>query len=293
MEQQHAIERFVAVATEHPDLRWYAIVDSAQDPSLPDVLKAPAQCLLGAARDTPQARKSPHLVKMGMPAVHDPAWRWVAYHASQRPCATVVASPLAFEALFDALAAATEITLPDASEMVLAYWDPAILGTLIGQKDDLTLHVPGPVLSAGQRLFFANRLARWWYWDRAQRLHEIDLENCRPGESGEQAAPFRLSQAQIDDLVEASMPDHVLYFVELNQAHLLYGLGHIERYDFVSKALIEARTLGLEAMRDLVNYVCVALIYKDRLQTDPDIIAILAEVHSRRLSFDDAMQRFP
>ena len=284
-------ERISAQDSAHDSaLHWYVIADSAQDPALPAVLDRPSRCLFDAAPGTPLAEQSPHLVSMASPADGDPAWQWIARRGPRCPCVTVIASALAFDALFDRLAACAEIRLPDGDDMFFAYWDPAILGTLVGQEDDPTLHVPGPVLRTEQRAYFAGAIDRWWYWDRAGALHEIRF--MAAGESV-QAAPFQLNQRQVDDLVEASMPDHVLYFVELNQPHLFYGFSSMERYGFVCRLLVEARRIGLESMRDLVNYVCVALIYKERIGSDPEIAAILADVSAGTLSFDQAMQRFP
>lgn len=174
--------------------------------------------------------------------------------------------------------------------MFFAYWDPAILGTLFGQEDDLTLHVPGPVLSIEQQRYFANVLHGWWYWDRKGELHEIELV---PPEGETARAPFQLNQAQVDLLVEASVPDHLVYFIELNQAHLFQKMSASERYEFVRTALYSARLLGLHEMRDLVNFVCVMLIYKEQAVEESAVADILDKVRRKEISFDEAMQLFP
>lgn len=45
-------------------------------------------------------------------------------------------------------------------------------------------------------------------------------------------------------------------------------------------------------MRDLVNYVCIELIYKKSFQNDVRIQKILSKVKTREFSLDDAIARF-
>lgn len=45
--------------------------------------------------------------------------------------------------------------------------------------------------------------------------------------------PLQLTQYQVDDLVEASVPDHVLYYVELNQPQLINDIAPANRYGLV------------------------------------------------------------
>jgi hypothetical protein len=49
-----------------------------------------------------------------------------------------------------------------------------------------------------------------------------------------------LTQQQVDDLVEASVPDHVLYYLELNQAFLIGDVPSGQRYEMVLRALAKA-----------------------------------------------------
>lgn len=286
-----------AVAQAQPDWRWYAIADSAQNKALPAALLEPGaqvRSLLGAVQGTPLAEKSPHLASLPAPSAHrlqGGAWQAIAQLATRQPCVTILASLLPFEALYAQLRQFAEIRLPDDEDMFFAFWDPAILGTLLGQADDATLHVPGPVFDAAQRAMLCGGLAGWWYWDRDGAMHAVDI--AAPAPPVRLAAPLKLSQEQVDALVEASVPDHVLFYVDLNQPQLLADLPPRARYGYVKRALDGARELGLVTMMDLVNYVCATLIHGNRWRQDPAIAALLARVRGGTLAFSDAMKQLP
>lgn len=288
------IASLAQVADAHPDWRWYCIADSAQNPDLPEALvpgSGQARSLLGATPGSPLAEKSPHLVSLNSPASGGAPWKWIAQRAPRQPCATIVASALGFEPLFAQLQQFAEIRLPDDYDMFFAFWDPAVLGTLIGQPDDDTLHVKGPVFDAGQRRLLFGGLEGWWYWDRMGAMHAIAIDEASP--PVRLSAPLALSQDQVDELVEASVPDHVLYFVDLNQPHLLHDIPKRERYAYVKNALAGARDIGLKSMKDMVNYVCMTLIYGARWNTDGTIRQLLARVKSGELRFDGALELLP
>jgi hypothetical protein len=197
---------------------------------------------------------------------------------------------MCFDALFTQLAECAEVVLPDGDAMFLGFWDPAILGTLVGQAEDSTLHVKGPVLTSEQRPMLTRGLAAWWYWDRAGGLHSIAVDQVG---NEWRTGPIQLAQWQVDDLVEASVPDHVLYYLELNQPLLIADIPSTHRYDIVSHALRKARGIGLRTMGDLVNFVCVELIYKERTQEDGAILNILDQVQKGQLTFREALEQLP
>ena len=294
MEKYQHIDALVKVASNHPQWNWYAIADSAQNSDLPGALTAAGgevKCLLGATQGSPLAENSPHLVALPSPARGGGPWEWIARMGVRKPCVTVVASQLGFDTLFAQLKQFTEIRLPDDTEMFFAFWDPAILGTLIGQKDDSTLFVKGPVLDDEQRALLYGGVSGWWYWDRASAMHTVSIEVEMP--TVRLSKPLKLRQHQVDELVEASMPDHVLYYVDLNQPHLLRDIPPEARYGYVMRALSGAREIGLETMKDLVNYVSVSLIYGTRWNQDSVIAGVLARVKARQIRFSEAMELLP
>ncbi|MEW6372679.1 MAG: DUF4123 domain-containing protein [Pseudomonadota bacterium] len=286
-------EVFQNMAREDPSLKWYAIVDNAQCEKLPDLLGAgPRQirCLLDAPLDSPLAQLCPHLVELCSPDNVDSGWVWIRLHGASTPCVSIIATCKTFDTLFTQLANCTQISLPDGDTMFFAFWDSAVLGTLMGQADDQTLHVPGPVLDRGQQTMLADGIAKWWYWDRNGGIHSFAV---RSSPDLAAAHSLELDQQQVDDLVEASVPDHLLYYLSLNQSALINDFSPSERYHIVRGALAKARDIGLVSMRDLVNYVCVELIYKERLSEDRYIADLLAKVKASQLSFHDALELLP
>lgn len=287
------IAPFRKVAQKNPALHWYAIADSAQHKNLPSVLLkngAQVKCLLGSPQGSPVARHSPHLISLQSPLQPSDVWSWICLNAKKSPCLSIVAARISFDTLFRQLATCTEVRLPDGDTMFFAFWDPAILGTMMGQADDNTLHVKGPVLNPIQRAMFTSMMALWCYWDRDGGAHSIAIESeC----SSSKAEILSLSQEQVDGLVEASVPDHILYYIQLNHPDLIAAVPSHQRYERVRSALNSSRTLGLYLMMDLVNYVCIELIYNDRMHSDSSIVELLRRVREKEISFVGSLHLFP
>lgn len=288
------VQTFIEVAVHNPQWNWYAIADSAQHRDLPGALvrhsSGLTRCLFDAPPGSPLAANSPHLVQLERPAEEASAWKWIERNADGKPCVTVIASEAGFDTLFGHLQQFTEVLLPDGDDLFFAFWDPAILGTLVGQSDDPTLYLRGPVLNAAQHATFLHPVVGWWYWDRDGNMRTVKTTGTQTGRSD---TPFQLAQDQVDALVEASVPDHVLSHIELNQSQLLRDIEPAQRYGLVRKHLLNARQIKLETMGDLVNYVCAALIYQDSFQTNPEITALLERVKQGELPFTQALEQMP
>jgi Domain of unknown function (DUF4123) len=283
-------------------VHWYALVDAAQDKQLPSALAAESQCvcLTGASWNSPLGDVSPWLVALPQPIGGGKAWHGLDRQRLYPPdasCATVIASPLELKALGAHFSAWMEVTLPEGDGMVLALWDPIILGTLVGQASDQSLHVPGPVWLPHQRQAFLAPIQGWWYWDRNGGLQSIVVpspQDAKPQTAvAEASPPISLTQQQVDDLVEASVPDMVLYHVRTNQPLLLEPLPAPEHYQHVRAQVAQARALGIEWMVDLVNFTCAALIYGERMQSDASIKALLNRLKAREIKLDEALDAFP
>ncbi|MFC5479898.1 DUF4123 domain-containing protein [Massilia suwonensis] len=287
------IVSFQKLASQVSSYKWYVIADSAQECTLPNALVQPgnnARSLFEAAPGTKLAEHTPHLVEMCSPMEYSKTWQWISLNAKRKPSVIVVASLLSFEEIFERLAIVKNVILPDGSDMFLSYWDPAILGTLVGNSDDLTLHVKGPVLNKTQRATLIFNSSVWWYWNRAGELQMIASEDSY---SPSFICPFILDQQQVDDLVEASVPDHILCHIELKNFHIIEKVRCDQRYSLVRKALGDARSIGLGSMRDILNYCCIALIYRERMREDPEIRYLINSVKQGRITFYEAMQDFP
>jgi hypothetical protein len=284
------IDEMKALAEQNKQLNWYAVADGAQRPALPGALNRnvnETRSLFGASIGSPLAKYSPHLVKLNSPLTQDVSWRWIRCNAGAKPCLTIIASLKSFNELFWLLANHLEVILPDGQEMYLAFWDPAILGTLIGQSDDETLYIKGPVLNRSQRAILTAGMCKWWYWDRNGKMHVIVGE---PLDEEPSIVPLVLTQGQVDDLVEASVPDHIRYYIELNQPLLFETVPQVQRYNFVRESLSSARNIGLTSMGDLVNYVCLRLIYQERLYHDQILVCLLEKVRNQEQTFQEVLQ---
>jgi hypothetical protein len=287
-----------AWAADHPETpaELYALIDAGLDKNVWKRLSQKSQqtqSLLSTKGGAADAF-SPHLAALG--SATEPSPELKAVLALRHPTAayTLVCSNLPFEELHAHFSRFVEIKLAGGIEMLLAFWDPAILGTLLGQASDDSLHVPGPVLSAEQRATLLSPVVAWWYCDRESRWHRVDCASAAKHPSEPVLLPFTLTQSQEDMLVEASVPDQVLYHLELNQPNLFEDTQtHEKRYGFVKIVLGSARKLGLNGMRDLVNFTALCLIYRRRMQTDPAILRLLDQVQRKSLTLDEAMPLMP
>jgi hypothetical protein len=277
-----------------PALQLFALIDAGQDKKTWQRLSEHSTQSLPLldTKDTAADAFSPHLLALG--AATTPAPSLQAALAARHPTAayTLLCSMLPTSELHAHLIRFADVKLAGNMEMLLAFWDPAILGTLVGQAGDDSLHVPGPVLSPAQRQALLSALTAWWYCDRESRWHQIDSAPA----SGQalELRPFTLSQEQEDMLVEASVPDQVLYHLELNQPNLFEDAQtHAKRYGFVKIVLGSARQLGLSGMRDLVNYTALCMIYRRRMQTDMQILSLLDLVQKKAMTLDEALPLMP
>ena len=283
-------------AADRPEAKFqlFALVDAGQDKktwqrfhnlcgqTLP-ILKA-----TGGAAD----QFSPHLVALESAVVASSNLQAVLASRHSTTAYTLLCSELSLSELHKHLSCFLEVKLPGNLEMLLAFWDPAILGTLVGQTSDDSLHLPSPVLDSTQLLAFLSPMTAWWYCDRESRWHQVVVPLAAHATSA--AESFSLSQAQEDMLVEASVPDQVLHHLELNQPHLFEeSQTHAARYAFIKIVHGSARKLGLNGMRDLVNFAALCLIYCRRMQTDPKILSLLDNVQHKRITLDEALPLRP
>jgi hypothetical protein len=286
-------EIFEEVARGNGLLHWYAIADSAQQKALPFAIQQPGfqtRCLFDSRQRSPVAAQTPHLVEIGSPLNNNVAWRWISNQKRVEACITVIAAQVDFKLLWEHLSACKECTLPDGDEIFLAFWDPAVLGSLIGQPDDHSLHVKGPVLHHAQKNAIFRNLKNWWYWDRVGTMHSIDVSEDN---ATSEVFPIRLSQDQVDDLVEVSVPDHILYYIESNQPSIIGDLLPSHRYEFIVQSLAKGREIELSSMRDLVNFVCLELVYRERICHDKIAMNAFEKLFRRELAFQDFIHQLP
>lgn len=285
------LDKFIGIAQKNLGMKWFAIADGAQHRSLPRALMTPGKnvkCLFDVATDSPLANYSPYFLELPSPSCDSESWRWITRNAALKPCLTVLASKADFHEIFLGLFNFLDTLLPSGDVMVLAFWDPAILGALVGQSDDKTLHVPGPILTPQQCARLCSNLSHWWYWGRFGALHEIEI-SLRDSE----LKFLELDQFQVDALVEASLPDQIIYHLERTHPLLICNDSPEFRYENVKGAVLLARTYGLRTMRDLIDFVCLKLNYADQIESDPTIASVLMRVRNKEWSLREAMQNLP
>ncbi|MEW6762119.1 MAG: DUF4123 domain-containing protein [Pseudomonadota bacterium] len=291
------IQAFSECARKDRKMNWYAIADCAQHPALPDALishNERMRCLFNSASGSPVAKFSPCLIELSMPTEDGAkAWDWIRRNARAKPCISILASKENFNEVFSSLATCIDVILPDGENMYLAFWDPAILGTIMGQESDLTLHVKGPALQPYQRASICAHISHWWYWDRSGVMHSVAVEQYAALCGRSPFAPIHLDQTQVDMLVEASLPDQIISYLQDNLPLLIGDGTPVLNYEKVRNALLKARELNLTTMSELVNFISLQLNYGEDFENNPDIRQLLDQVRGGKLNFYAAMHNFP
>lgn len=288
------LQRWKEVNGQGEALQLYVLLDLAQDASLAALVpSAGAEGLFGFALDSKEGKAGPWLVHLGGSdqVLDRPSQRLLDHvlgAVQQRACATVIASTCGMAALLAHLRAAMDVKLQGQDAMYLALWDPAILAALMGQMDPLTQDRTAAVLEGGQHRALLGPIARWWCWSRAGRMHEY-----APAVGASVQAsplPLRLRKAQVDALVESSVPDLLMYYLRLNQPELSDLLAPLSLHWFVRQQVVFARRYGLKGTRDLLNYVSLALMLGARFDRHAGAAAVLKHVRAGSLGFDQAME---
>ncbi|AIP65758.1 hypothetical protein DR62_3980 [Burkholderia thailandensis] len=230
-------------------------------------------CMLDGGADVQAV--SPHLIYIP-PSHFELARAWLERHGPASPCATILASPLPLAALAEHLKSFLRVCLPDGEPIVLAYWDPAILATLVGSAEDETLFVKGPVLSDEQRQAFLAPILRWAYWDRKGALRQVEWRQARmPAFTATLKPPLKLDQGQVDALIEASVPDGLLLHLNERDPSTLAEIPEGERYGFVCRQIERARQRGIEGVGMQMEYCSLAARYGEAFEASPEGAALL------------------
>lgn len=285
-------ERWSQLKLQGKPMQLYLLLDAAQQRDLLGRLPpSGAEALFAFSRGSKEGQVSPWLVHLGrsgqaLKNVQQDFLNAVLDVVQASPCATLLASECGMPLLLAHLRRAMSPEMPAQNDSYLAFWDPAILAALLGQSDVETQSRIEPVLSPMQSRALLGPISHWWCWSRSGRLHEYAV-----GDFAELAAPMplRLSAVQVDALVQASVPDLLIYYVNLNQVHLRDKFEPLAMHWFARQQLVYARRLGLAGTRDLLNYLCVALALGERFDLYPSLSPILARVKAGELSFDQAM----
>lgn len=269
----------------------YGVIDAAQDSSFlkrKDILQS-RNILVEAAGDK-ASELSPHLIQLSH-NINSSEWEYINHRIVGTSRMTLIVTRLTFDDLYAHLRQFIDVKFEGGLEMYLAFWDPAILGTLVGQKTDKTLYVQQQVLLEEQKKILLKPIYSWWYWDRIGQLHTIiGYNNCELQIFYDWRQPFEFTIEQEELMVEATFPDHLIYYLKLNNPFLIKSFNNWDLYLYVIEMLKKAREYSLNGTRDILNFICLTLIYKDKFESDMFLQSILLKVKNKIINMDQAME---
>ncbi|UKE70989.1 DUF4123 domain-containing protein [Xanthomonas cerealis pv. cerealis] len=277
----------------------YALIDPAQDGQILDALRhARTHCFLGDASAVREV--SPHLVELPSGTHSLSSWNKLIRRGKEKPCALLLRSNLSFDRLFSHFLDFLDVQVNDSTTMLLAWWDAAILASLLGQPNDKTLHERGPVFTAQQRRAFVDPLIKIGYWDRTGQLQVIkvkELDETVPALSSEylrdSVLPLKFSADQVRLLVKATTPDQVLHELRLNQPGVLSDRSEWENYRMTCNLVDAARNYGIVGLQDMVNFTGAGMILGEEFYLHPKISGELAAIQESKRSFSDVLKSLP
>lgn len=269
----------------------YALADAAQDSSfLKKCTHLNYRNLLMEAAGDKAAQISPYLIQLNYSS-NTTEWQYISNKIVGTPKMTLIVSALGFDDLYTHLRQFTNVRFEGGLEMYLAFWDPAIIGTLVGQKTDTTLYVKHQVLSPEQKKILLDPIYFWWYWDRLKQLQKIegkgqnDLRRFYDWRN-----PLEFTVKQEDQMVEATFPDLLIYYLKLNNPFLVENFNSWDLYQYVIKKISQAREYTLNGTRDILNFICLTLIYKDDFENNKLLQSSLLNVKAKKITMDQAME---
>lgn len=272
-------------------LNIYALADAAQDKKFLTYLNnLRIKCLLKEASGEKAREISPHLIALPKD-FESIEWSWISKNISGTPQMTIIVTKLSFEELYDHLRKFLEVRFEGGLEMILAFWDPLILATLIGNNKDKKLYVAGPVLDYEQSSTFLGPVQSWWYWDRLGELQVLfGLNKIYEHYEKNKIEPLVFSAEQEELMVEATFPDNIIYYLKLNNSFLIREISDIDLYDFVTSSIPEARLYGLSGTRDILNFICLKLIYGNDYLNISKVNDVLNLLKNKKIDMDEAMK---
>lgn len=286
---QVLFQTFQKYPLEEIGLNIFALADAAQDKKFIKVFEHLRQkCLLKEASGEKAKEISPHLLQLPKDFT-SLEWRWIEKNIAGTTKMTIIITPLSFDYLFKHLRNFLEVEFEGGLEMILAFWDPAILATLVGHKADKTLYLQRPVLNPQQIEALLKPIQSWWYWDRSRNLQGVFGLNERVETLPTIETPLQFSVEQEEMMVEATFPDNLIYYLKLNNSFLVDKIDDDTLYHFVIKSIPEARAYDLFGTRDILNFICLKLIYKDQFNQDVELLKKLNHLKNKKLSMDELM----
>lgn len=287
------IKRIFSTQSDHvaEGLSIYALADAAQDKFfLSKWMHLPQRNLLTEAAGEKAAQISPHLIQLNS-EMTSLEWIHIQKRVISTPKMTLIVSPLNFEEMYAHLRQFTNVRFDGGLEMFLAFWDPIILATLLGHQADETLYIQEQVLDKEQKQILLGPIHTWWYWDRLGQLQQITGLNLQSfQQSYDSQNPLCFSVDQEEKMVEATFPDHLIYYLKLNNYFLVENFTAWDLYQYVISALKQARRFHLQGTRDILNFICLKLGYQEHFEMDLQLQTVLLRVKEKQITMDQAME---
>ena len=200
--------------------------------------------------------------------------RW----ALQSHAVSWLVSPLNIDALAAALAARSDVQLPDNHRAILRVADTRVLPVL------------RRVLDAQQAAAYF-RLARgWWHLDRRCELVEIELPTEVASPEGHESR-WLLDDRQQAAMIDAAEPDAVLALLREHDPEGLRKLTRSEEHGYVVDAIEAAKRWKIDSTRDCAIYCMLTLELGACFDAKVPWSDTMDEVMQRKLSLTDAVQR--
>ena len=129
---------------------------------------------------------------------------------------------------------------PDGQRWGLAFWDPFILSSLVGSSPSASALVPGPVFAPEQCASLLEPVDLWCFRARDGGPCAIQkpttMECAKP--------PFLLNRAQMDQLMDLSLPDQVLNVLAKAIPQRIAACPEVERHRISCEAIRQCRKKG-------------------------------------------------
>ncbi|SOZ51290.1 conserved hypothetical protein [Cupriavidus taiwanensis] len=251
-------------------VNWFALVDGAFDHGTkPFAASVRCHPLYGETSVLSELLPaSPYLLPLdGMASTGRRAMvEALGTHCQGRPMLSFVASGQSAERLVELWQPCLQpVVVGDDTQYLLRFADTRVLAALPGALSP----------EAWDRLTVP--LLTWCYVNREGVLETLPLTEPRSEPKTYPTEPLRLSQVELDRMVEAAMPDSILDFLHRDDPDSLPLRDKAGIHRLVVRACVLAREHRIESIPDIVALASHALITGDAGLRVPELLALLNE----------------
>jgi hypothetical protein len=202
--------------------------------------------------------------------------QWLGKHGTYTSSVLLLASPIGIAQLARRLALRLDAMLPGDMAIMLRFFDPRIFEELV------------TTLAPKQKQVFLSIASAWWFIDRRGHLQQVD--SCF-ADTDQFEAPLILTAAQESALIDASEPDQVAEMLLAGVPEAYQALPQSLRYDFITRHMAAAKTVGMKATHELALYCSLALLFGEEFAAKPSSQSILLNVKAGKLTPQQAAEQ--